>query len=101
MYRSVTNAVVEHITKNGGKIVTSHIFKGIEDGAVVVNSLASGYDIRMEADACVIAMGVKPNDALVAEFEAAFDKVAVAGDTINPGNIPDATHSGYDKAFVF
>ena len=101
MYRSVTNAVVEHITKNGGKIVTSHVFKGVKDGAVVMNSLASGYDIELEADACVIAMGVKPNTALIDEFEAAFDKVAVAGDTLNPGNIPDATHSGYDKAFVF
>lgn len=45
--------------------------------------------------------GVKPNDAIVAEFEAAFDKVAVVGDTVEPGNIADATHSGLNKAFVF
>ena len=89
------------IPKNGGKIITSHVFKGVKDGAVVMNSLASGFDIELEADACVIARGVKPNTALIDEFEAAFDKVAVAGDTLNPGNIPDATHSGYDKAFVF
>ena len=42
-----------------------------------------------------------PNDAIVAEFEAAFDKVAVVGDTVEPGNIADATHSGLNKAFVF
>ena len=34
-------------------------------------------------------------------FEAAFDRVAVVGDTANPGNIADATSSGYAKAFVF
>ena len=38
---------------------------------------------------------------IVAEFEAAFDKVAVVGDTVEPGNIADATHSGLNKAFVF
>ena len=45
MYRSVTAAVVGNIEKDGGHIMTSHMFKGVKDGAVVVNSLASGYDL--------------------------------------------------------
>ncbi len=101
MYRSVTNAILENIAKDGGHIMTSHLFKGVKDGAVVVNSLASGFDIDVPADACVIAMGVHPNEALAEEFEAAFDRVAVVGDTSDPGNIADATNSGYAKAFVF
>lgn len=101
MYRSVTDAVVAHITKNGGHIVTGTMFKGVGDGYVTLNSLATGYDTNAPFDACVIAMGVKPNDAIAAEFEAAFERVAVVGDTIEPGNIADATHSGLNKAFVF
>ena len=101
MYRSVTDAVVGHITKNGGHIMTGTMFKAVGDGFVTLNSLATGYDTDAPFDACVIAMGVKPNDAIVAEFEAAFDKVAVVGDTVEPGNIADATHSGLNKAFVF
>ena len=101
MYRSVTDAVVGHITKNGGHIMTGTMFKAVGDGFVTLNSLATGYDTDALFDACVIAMGVKPNDAIVAEFEAAFDKVAVVGDTVEPGNIADATHSGLNKAFVF
>ena len=91
MYRSVTDAVVGHITKNGGHIMTGTMFKAVGDGFVTLNSLATGYDTDALFDACVIAMGVKPNDAIVAEFEAAFDKVAVVGDTVEPGNIADAT----------
>ncbi len=101
MYRSVTNSVVEHITKNGGHIMTNIMFKGVKDGAVTINELATGYDKDLPFDGCVIAMGVKPNFALVEEFEAAFDKVVAAGDVVNPGNIADATHSGFDKGFVF
>lgn len=101
MYRSVTAAVVGNIEKDGGHIMTSHMFKGVKDGAVVVNSLASGYDLDVPADACVIAMGVHPDEAIADAFEAAFDRVAVVGDTANPGNIADATSSGYAKAFVF
>ena len=53
------------------------------------------------ADVCVIAMGVHPDETIADAFEAAFDRVAVVGDTANPGNIADATSSGYAKAFVF
>ncbi len=101
MYRSVTNSVVEHITKNGGHIMTNIMFKGVKDGAVTINELATGYDKDLPFDGCVIAMGVKPNFELVEEFENAFDKVVAAGDVVNPGNIADATHAGFDKGFVF
>ena len=101
MYRTVTNSVVEHITKNGGHIMTNIMFKGVKDGAVTINELATGYDKDLPFDGCVIAMGVKPNFELVEEFENAFDKVVAAGDVVNPGNIADATHAGFDKGFVF
>lgn len=101
MYRSVTAAVVGNIEKDGGHIMTSHMFKGVKDGAVVVNSLATGYDLDVPADVCVIAMGVHPDETIADAFEAAFDRVAVVGDTADPGNIADATNSGYAKAFVF
>ena len=101
MYRSLTASVVEHITKNGGHIMTGSMFKAVGDGTVTINDLASGFDKDYPFDAVVVAMGVRANDALVAEFEAAFDKVVAAGDVINPGNIADATHAGYDKGFVF
>lgn len=101
MYRSLTASVVEHITKNGGHIMTNTMFKAVGDGFATINEVASGFDKDYPFDAVVIAMGVKPNTALVEEFEAAFDKVVAAGDVINPGNIADATHAGYDKGFVF
>ena len=46
-------------------------------------------------------MGVHPDETIADAFEAAFDRVAVVGDTADPGNIADATNSGYAKAFVF
>lgn len=101
MYRSVTGAVVDHIMKNGGHIMTNTMFKAVGDGFVTVNSLETGFDADLPFDACVIAMGVKPNDAIAEEFESAFEKVIVVGDTVEPGNIADATHSGLNKAFVF
>ena len=50
--------------------------------------------MEYDFDAVVIAMGVRPDTELIEAFEAAFDKVSVAGDTTHPGNIADATHSG-------
>jgi len=101
MYRSVKDMLVKNIEKNGGKIMVNSLFKEIKDGKVVINEMQTGFDKEFDADAVVVALGVKPDHALVDSFREAFDKVAVVGDTIAPGNIADATHSGYDKAFVF
>jgi len=101
MYRSVKNMLVKNIEEKGGKIMVNSLFKEIKDGKIVINEIQTGFDKEYDADAVVVALGVKPNHAQIDSFNESFDKVSVAGDTIAPGNIADATHSGYDKAFVF
>lgn len=101
MYRSVKNMLVKNIEEKGGKIMVNSLFKEIKDGKIVINEIQTGFDKEYDADAVVVALGVKPNHAQIDSFNRSFDKVSVAGDTIAPGNIADATHSGYDKAFVF
>lgn len=101
MYRSVKDMLVKNITENGGKIMVNSLFKEIKDGKVVINEMKTGFDREYDADAVVVALGVKPDYKIIDSFKEAFDKVSVVGDTIAPGNIADATHSGYDKAFVF
>ena len=47
-------------------------------------------------------MGVRSNRPDYDEFRAAFgEKLILVGDTARPGQIYDALHSGYDKAFVY
>lgn len=101
MYRSVKDMLVKNITENGGKIMVNSLFKEIKDGKVVINEMQTGFDREYDADTVVVALGVKPDYKIIDSFKEAFDKVSVVGDTIAPGNIADATHSGYDKAFVF
>ena len=83
------------------RIVTDHSLTGIGEGRINLIRTSMGYAEEREADAVVIAIGVRPRSALVEEFEAAFDKVTAVGDARRAGLIADATREANDKAFVF
>ena len=74
----------------------------VEDGAVTIADVKTGEETSLPSDLVVLAMGVRPDrpdyDAL---REAYGDKLILVGDSCKPGQIYDALHSGYDKAFVY
>ena len=63
---------------------------------------ANGEEMKIPADTVVLAMGVRSNRPDLDALREAFgDKVILAGDSSKPGQIFDALHSGYDRAFVY
>lgn len=101
LYPSVSKLMLKRIADNGGKILTGHALKAIGDGEIELSVSATAFDTSMKADAVVLALGVRPNRALAAEFEKEFEHVLLVGDASAGGTIREAMHAAYDKAFVF
>lgn len=102
IYSSVTQSIVSHIEKTGGNIVRGHALKSIdEDGDVTLSVVETAFDKPDHYDAVVLALGSEEQPDIVDAYEKVFDKVVCVGDAEKKGNIADATHAAYSKAFVF
>jgi 2,4-dienoyl-CoA reductase-like NADH-dependent reductase (Old Yellow Enzyme family)/thioredoxin reductase len=63
--------------------------------------LATGLPERVAADTVILALGVRPQTELVANFKAAFPEAHVLGDAARGGRVVDATQDAYGQAFVY
>jgi uncharacterized FAD-dependent dehydrogenase len=102
LYPSVVMHLAQEIMKAGGAIAKGKALVSVEDGAVTVKDMKSGETASIPADTVVLAMGVRSSrpeyDALKAEFG---NRLVLAGDSARGGQIFDALHSAYDRAFVY
>lgn len=102
LYPSVVMHLATEIMKAGGTIAKGKALVKVDDGEVTVKDVATGELTTIKADTTVLAMGVAPRRDLVDALREKFDtKVVLVGDTNRPGQIYDALHSAYDRAFVF
>ena len=68
----------------------------------MVRDMASDEESKIPADTVILAMGVRSNRPDIDALRAAFgESLILVGDACKPGQIYDALHSAYDKAFVF
>ena len=78
------------------------LLKAMEAGSVTVKDTASGEESRITADTVILAMGVRSNRPEIDALRETFgDNLILVGDACKPGQIYDALHSAYNKAFVF
>ena len=102
LYPSVVMHLAQEIMKTGGAIVKGKALVSVDDGAVTVKDMKSGETTSIPADTVILAMGVRSDrpeyDALKAEFGG---RLVLAGDSARAGQIFDALHSAYDRAFVY
>ena len=102
LYPSVVMHLAQEIMKTGGAIVKGKALVSVDDGAVTVKDMKSGETASIPADTVILAMGVRSDrpeyDALKAEFGG---RLVLAGDSARAGQIFDALHSAYDRAFVY
>ena len=49
----------------------------------------------------VLALGVAPNNELIAKFEENFENVKAVGDAVRGGRIAEALDDGFSKSFIF
>ena len=102
LYPSVTMHLVQEIMKNGGQLCKGHALVKVEDGAVLVKDVKTNEEVSIPADTVVLAMGVKSERPEAEEFRKEFGlNFILVGDASRTGQIYDALHSAYDKAFVF
>ena len=101
LYPSVVMHLAQEIMKTGGAIAKGKALVGVKDGAVTVKDMKTNECADIPADSVVLAMGVRSNRTDVDALKDAVGKVVLVGDTSKPGQIYDALHSAYNKAFVF
>ncbi|MBE6125733.1 MAG: NADH:flavin oxidoreductase [Erysipelotrichaceae bacterium] len=102
LYPSVVMHLAQEIMKRGGTILKGKALCGVYDGKVAVKDTKSGEVSEIPADQVILAMGVRPCRPLIDELKEEFgNKVILVGDSDRTGQIYDAMHSAYDRAFVY
>ena len=102
LYPSIVMHLAQEIMKNGGMIAKSKQLTAVELGFVTVKDTKTGEETKLPADTVVLAMGVRSNRPELDALQEAFDdKLILVGDSCKPGQIYDAMHSAYNKAFVY
>ncbi len=102
LYPSIVMHLAQEIMKNGGAIAKGKQLTAVEAGTVTVKDMASGEEAKIPADTVILAMGVRSDRTELDALREAFPgKVILVGDANKPGQIFDALHSGYDRAFVY
>lgn len=99
LYKSALYPIMKALKENGAEVKTSTKLTEIEEGKAIVET--NGQRTEIPCDAVVLAMGVKPDRSLADDLQQAFDQVIYVGDCQQPGQIREALHAGYDKAFVY
>lgn len=61
----------------------------------------SGEEIRLEADAVILSLGVRPNVEELEEIINAFPDAIICGDAKKSGRLSNATADAFGRAFVF
>ena len=102
LYPSIVMHLAQEIMKTGGAIAKGKALTEVKDGQACVKDTKTGEIAAIPADTVVLAMGVRPQrpefDAL---REAYGDKLILVGDADRTGQIYDALHTAYDRAFVY
>lgn len=101
LYDSAKAVLLKRLTDAGTAILTGKTLTAIAADTVTLAATGTEEASTLDADAVVLALGVRPNQDGLPAFEAAFDKVTRIGDCGACGTIAEALREGNDKAFVF
>jgi pyruvate/2-oxoglutarate dehydrogenase complex dihydrolipoamide dehydrogenase (E3) component len=105
LFSVIRNDIMSRIQKHDPTILTSHKLTGVLPvGSSLKVSMQSGSgDEVADADAVVLALGVRPRADIVEAFEDEFGAASVfaIGDAAKGGRIYEAVRDGFDRAFVF
>ena len=101
IYPSVVSDVMSRITPHHPDILMEHQLTRVTDKGVELKRLSDQQTVFVEADAVILAMGVRPRKALADAFKAAFPGAVVIGDARKGGRILEATQDAQGKAFTF
>ena len=102
LYPSIVMHLAQEIMKAGGAIAKGKQLIAVGENTITVKDTKTGEETTLPAETVVLAMGVRSNRPGIEAFREAYgDNVILLGDTLKPGQIYDALHSGHDRAFVY
>lgn len=101
MYPAIVQDVLSRILPHAPTVLTGHRLERVLPDGLELTRLADGEKVLVQADAVVLAMGVRPRKALVEAFRAVFPNLRVVGDAAHCGRILEATQDAHAQAFVF
>jgi pyruvate/2-oxoglutarate dehydrogenase complex dihydrolipoamide dehydrogenase (E3) component len=102
LYPSITMHLAQEIMKTGGAIAKGKALAKVNEASVTVKDVKTGEESEIPADTVILAMGVRPDRTEADALKAAYgDRLILVGDADRTGQIYDALHSAYDRAFVF
>ena len=102
LYPSVVMHLVQTIAKAGGAVMKGKTLAEIGDGEIKLYDSKTAFEETHPADLVVLAMGVRANRPDYEAFKEAYaDRLVKIGDSDVPGQILNALHAAYDRAFVF
>lgn len=89
--------VITPLEEAGAKLLPGRTLTGITDTSVSMVQ-KNGVIEEVQADAVILALGVKPVNPLEAALKAKGIKTFVVGDAAKPGRVANATHGGFFAA---
>lgn len=101
LYATVRALLLERLRAAGVKLLTQEKLTEVCRDGVFLTHTKTGEATHLEADAVVLAMGVRPDRTLASELRETFDHVIVIGDAGRTGQIADAMREANDKAYIF
>jgi len=101
VYGTVRLLLMGELKEAGVKVLTLQKVEEITEAGVKVTDLKSGETSVIDADAVVLSVGIRPEETVAEQFEAAFDHVVRVGDAEKAANISEALRAAHDKAWVF
>lgn len=93
--------ITSRMKKQGIDIITSHKLAAVSENDVVLLNMNTLFPKKIKADTVVLALGVAPNNELIAKFEENFENVKAVGDAVRGGRIAEALDDGFSKSFIF
>lgn len=101
LFYSMLDALLENLSENKVEIKTSTMLRAVEENGVIVKDAAILSEYKIEADAVVLALGVRPVYTDWSEIENNVEKFSYIGDARKTSNIANALKEANDKAYVF
>jgi pyruvate/2-oxoglutarate dehydrogenase complex dihydrolipoamide dehydrogenase (E3) component len=100
LYASAKKLLLKRLADKGALIRTETALAGVGDGCASFKD-KDGNVTEEPFDLVVLAMGVRSDRSLRESLEAEGLRVILTGDCEKPGQIREALHSSYDRAFFF
>jgi 2,4-dienoyl-CoA reductase-like NADH-dependent reductase (Old Yellow Enzyme family)/thioredoxin reductase len=101
MWMQHADDVIPRLNALGVEILTKRKLIKIENNpnknnSIITEDTKTGQKHRLDVDAVVLAMGVKPENSLYEEIKNDYERVFVVGDAKKSGRIASATHGAFE-----